>query len=114
MVRVKKAKHAIKRRRKTLKKTKGYRHGRKSKEREAKQAWIRAGQHAFAHRKQKKREFRKLWQIKINAAARAHGMSYSTFMNGLKKKNVALDRKTLASIAENEPETFERVVKHVS
>lgn len=113
MARVKRGTHAIKRRRKLLKKTKGYRHGRKSKERQAKEAWIHAGQHAFAHRKQKKQSFRRLWQTKINAAVRQYDLSYSAFMHALKKKNVGLDRKVLAHIAEHEPETFARIVKHV-
>jgi len=114
MVRVKRGTHAIKRRRKLLSKTKGYRHGKKSKEREAKTAWMHAGQHAFMHRKQKKSVFRQLWNIKINARVREHGMKYSTFMHALKEKKIALDRKILADLAEHEPKTLERIVKHIS
>jgi len=114
MVRVKGGTHAIKRRRKLLSATKGYRNARSSKEKQAKEAWIHAGAHAFAHRKQKKRTFRQLWQIKINAAARTNGETYSTLMHKLKEKNVDLNRKVLAEIAEHNPETFKRIVENVS
>jgi len=114
MARVKGGTHAIKRRRSVLKRAKGYRYGRGTKEKEAKQATIRAGQHAYAHRKAKKGDFRRLWQIKINAASRALGSSYSVFVDRLKKKNVALDRKTLADLATNKPDAFKRVYEHVN
>lgn len=114
MTRVKGAVHAIKRRRKILSRTKGYRNARKSKEREAKQAMIRAGQHAFAHRRTKKRDFRALWQMKVNAGARAHSLTYSTFIKALKDKSVGLNRKMLAELAEHRPATFERIVNHVA
>lgn len=110
MTRVKRGTTSMKRRRNLLSKVKGYRFGRKSKERQAKEAWIHARVHAFNHRKQKKGDFRRLWQTKIGAATRAHGLSYSTFIGNLKKKNIGLDRKILAGLAEHKPETFERVL----
>lgn len=113
MTRVKKGVHALKRRRSVLKQTKGFRHGRKSKERQAKDALLHAGAYAFAHRRDKKSHNRKLWNIKINAGARAHGLSYSKFIDALHKKNVLLDRKILSDLAENFPESFARVVKSV-
>lgn len=114
MARVKGATHAIKRRRTILKEAKGYRFDRSNKERAAKQAVIRAGQHAFDHRRTKKRDFRKLWTLRINAAVRALGLrSYSTFMDSLKKKEVALDRKVLATLAKDHPEVFERLSKEI-
>src|SRR3989338_3777016 len=111
MTRVKNGVHALKRRRSVLKQTKGFRHGRKSKERQAKEALLHAGNYAFAHRKDKKSHNRKLWNIKINAGARELGMSYSKFINNLKKKNILLDRKILSDLAEHHPATFARVLK---
>ncbi len=67
---------------------------------------MRAGQFAYRDRRRRKREFRRLWIIRINAAARLHGLSYSTFMSGLKRANVALDRKALADLAVHDPEGF--------
>lgn len=111
MTRIKRGIISIKRRRKILKQVKGYRHGRKSKERLAREALLHAGAHAFHDRRKKKRNMRKLWQIKINAAARAKGVSYSRFINKLKKSNIALDRKILAQLAENYPSVFSKVVE---
>ena len=111
MTRVKGATHAIKRRRKTLSKTKGYRYGRSSKEKEAKQAWIRAGQHAFAHRKQKKGDFRRLWQVRIGASSKPLGFSYSKLIASLKENKIQLDRKILSDLGQNHPETFKRIVQ---
>ena len=113
MTRVKKGVHALKRRRSILKQTKGFRHGRSTKERQAKEALLHAGNYAFAHRKDKKSHNRKLWNIKINAGARELGMSYSKLIDGLKKKNVLLDRKILAGLAEHNPETFAKVLEAV-
>jgi len=113
MTRVKRGVTSLKRRRKILKQAKGYRFGRGTKEREAKQAIIRAGQHAFAHRRKKKGDFRKLWQIKINAAVRPFGSSYSKFIDALKKNKIELDRKVLADLAEHHPKTFEKIVEKV-
>ncbi len=84
MTRVKRGVISLKRRRKVLRQTKGFRHGLKSKERQAKEAIFHAGVHAFHDRRKKKREMRKLWQIKINAASRSHGLPYSKFVNKLK------------------------------
>jgi large subunit ribosomal protein L20 len=114
MTRVKKGVHALKRRRSTLKQTKGMRHGRSTKERQAKDALLHAGSYSFAHRRDKKSHNRKLWNIKINAGAREMaGMSYSKLMGALKKKNITLDRKILADLAENNPATFSRILENV-
>lgn len=102
-----------KHRRYILKQTKGYRFGRKSKERVAKEAIKHAGTHAFRHRRTKKREYRNLWAIRINAGAREFGISYSKLMGALKKANITLDRKTLAALAKDHPEAFKRVVENV-
>ncbi|MBI4132102.1 MAG: 50S ribosomal protein L20 [Candidatus Sungbacteria bacterium] len=110
MSRVKRGVIAHKRREKTLRYTKGFRWTRKSKERAAKDALLHAWSHAFSDRKRKKREFRRLWNIKINAGARLHGLSYSRLISSLQKKQIALDRKILADLAEHEPKVFERIV----
>ncbi len=96
-----------------MKQTKGFRHGRSTKERQAKEALLHAGAYAFAHRKDKKSHNRKLWNIKINAGARELGMSYSKLIDTLKKKNVLLDRKILSDLAEHHTATFARVVESV-
>ncbi len=114
MARVKGGIIAAKRRRNVLKMVKGYRFGRRTKEKQAKEAIKHAGAHAFAHRRTKKNDFRRLWTVKINAAVRNFGLSYSVFINGLKKNKIGLDRKILATIAKESPETFERIVKKVS
>ncbi|MEK7088765.1 MAG: 50S ribosomal protein L20 [Patescibacteria group bacterium] len=111
MTRVKKGVHALKRRRSVLKQTKGFRHGRSTKERQAKEALLHSGNYSFAHRKDKKSHNRKLWNIKINAGARELGISYSRFIDGLKKKNVLLDRKILSDLAENHPEVFAKILE---
>jgi large subunit ribosomal protein L20 len=110
MTRVKKGVHALKRRRSVLKQTKGFRHGRSTKERMAKDALLHAGSYSFAHRKDKKSHNRKLWNIKINAGARELGLSYSKLIGALKKKNIELDRKILSDFAEHHPETFARIL----
>lgn len=102
-----------KRRRYILAQTKGYRFGRKSKERVAKEAIKHAGVYAFRHRRAKKREFRQLWALRINAAARPLGFSYSKLIGALKKKNIALDRKSLSTLAKDYPEAFEKLVKQL-
>ena len=113
MTRVKKGVHALKRRRSVLKQTKGFRHGRKSKERQAKDALLHAGAYAFAHRRDKKSHNRRLWNIKINAGAREYGFSYSRLIGSLSKNKVMLDRKILADLAEHEPASFARVLKNL-
>lgn len=110
MTRVKRGVVAHRKRERILKYTKGFRWGRKSKERAAKEALLHAWAHAFRGRKEKKRNFRALWQVKINAAARAEGINYSRFIAGLKKKNIGLDRKILADLAVNNPEVFKKIV----
>ena len=111
MARVKRGTQKNKRRKNILKQVKGYRFGRSTKERVAREAIFHAGTHAFRHRRAKKREFRNLWTIRINAATRPLGMSYSQLIGTMKKKNIALDRKSLAALAMNHPEIFERLVK---
>lgn len=113
MARVKRGTIANKRRKAVLKATKGFRFGRSTKERLAREALLHAGAHAFAHRRDKKNDFRRLWQIKINAAVRPLGLSYSRFINMLKTKGIALDRKSLANLAEHQPESFTRLVESV-
>ena len=113
MTRVKKGVHALKRRRSVLKQTKGFRHGRSTKERQAKEALLHSGNYSFAHRKDKKSFNRKLWNIKINASTRELGMSYSKFIDGLKKNKILLDRKILADLAENNPAVFARVLESI-
>ena len=113
MTRVKKGVHALKRRRSTLKQTKGMRHGRSTKERQAKDALLHAGSYSFAHRRDKKSHNRKLWNIKINAGSRELGMSYSKLMGTLSKKKILIDRKILADLAQNNPKTFERILKNL-
>ena len=114
MSRVKKGKSALKHRKNVLKKAKGYRFGRSTKEREAKQAIMRAAHQARNHRRVKKSDFRRLWEVRISAACKENGTSYSKFINALKVKGVILDRKVLSTIAENYPEVFTAIIKFVS
>jgi large subunit ribosomal protein L20 len=111
MSRVKRSAIAMKHRRNVLARAKGYRFGRSKKEVEAKVALRKAGSHAFAHRKDKKNDMRKLWNVKMNAALRELGTTYSKFINALKVKNILLDRKILADLAENNPNVFKKVVE---
>lgn len=113
MVRVKRGKFAHKRRKHLLKYAKGFRWGRKSKYRLAKEALIHAWTHSYRDRKAKKREFRKLWQIQINAACRKYGLSYSRFIHALQQKKIELNRKILAQFAQKNPEIFEKIVKEI-
>lgn len=110
MPRVKRGTIQHKRRERLLKHTKGFLWTRKSKYRQAKEAMLHAWSFQFADRKKKKRNFRRLWQIKINAAARENGLSYSKLINKLKKVNIELDRKILANLAEHEPEVFKKII----
>ena len=96
---------------KILKMAKGFYSGRRKHFRKAKEQVERSLVYAFRDRKQKKREFRKLWIIRINAACRLNDISYSRFINGLKKAGIELDRKVLADLAMNEPESFSKVVE---
>lgn len=109
MARVKRGTTKNKRRKYLLKQTKGFRFGRKSKERVAREAVHHAGAHAFRDRRLKKRNFRNLWTLRINAAAREHGFSYSKFMGALKKTGTTIDRKALAALAKDYPEAFARL-----
>jgi len=113
MTRVKKATNALKTRRNVLKKTKGYNFGRSTKEADAYPAIIHAGVYAFAHRRDKKGDFRRLWQVRINAALREMDYSYSKFIGALKKAEIELDRKVLSQIANDSPDTFKRIVEKV-
>ena len=106
MSRIKRGVQAKRRHKKILKQAKGYRGARSRTFKVAKQAVTRAGQYAYRDRRQKKRVFRSLWIIRINAAARENGISYSKLISGLKKANIELDRKTLAGLAVNDKETF--------
>ena len=122
MTRVKRSVHARKKRRKTLeltkgfrgeansnyKRAKGYRGEAHSSYRRAKEAVMKADAYAYRDRRNRKRDFRRLWITRINAAARQNGMSYGTFMHGLKLAGVELDRKVLADIAVRDPQTFSR------
>jgi len=99
------------RHKKILKMAKGFYSGRRKHFRKAKEQIERSLVYAFRDRKQKKREFRKLWIVRINAACRLNDISYSRFINGLKKANIELDRKILADLAMNEPEVFAAIVE---
>jgi large subunit ribosomal protein L20 len=100
----------MKHRRNVLKDAKGFRFGRSKKEREAKVALTKAGVHAFIHRRQKKADFRGLWQTRLSAGLAPYEMSYSKFIGALKKKGVLLNRKMLADLATTEPKVFETIV----
>ena len=113
MVRVKTGKTARKRRKRLLKLAKGFRWSRKSKYRLAKEALLHAFKYSYRDRRTKKREFRKLWQIRINAAVKKLGLSYSEFIYLLKKGSIQLDRKVLAVLAKDHPKIFEKVVEKI-
>ena len=104
---------ARKRRKKILKKAKGYYGGRRKLYRTAKETVQRAMVYSYRDRRNKKRDFRSLWIVRINAACRLLGLSYSRFMNGLKKSGVAIDRKNLAEIAVKDPQTFAQLAQMV-
>ena len=114
MARVKRGTTSLKTRKNVLSRVKGYRFGRSNKERQAREAIAHAGNHAFAHRRRKKGDFRRLFTVKLNAALRPLDTTYSRFIDALKKKNVTLDRKVLSQIAHEHPDTFKRVVEHVN
>jgi large subunit ribosomal protein L20 len=108
VTRVKRSVHAKKKRRKTLELAKGYRGEAHSNYKRAKEAVMKADAYAYRDRRNRKRDFRRLWITRINAAARMNGMSYGTFMHGLKLAGIELDRKVLADIAVRDAETFSR------
>jgi large subunit ribosomal protein L20 len=110
-MRVKRGTSHVKRRNRLLKQTKGYRWGRKSKSKLAKVAVLKAGAHAYRDRRKKKRTFRRLWNIRINAGARELNITYSALIAKLKTAKIELDRKSLADLAMNDPAAFAEVVK---
>ena len=119
MARVKGGVTSLKHRKNILAMTKGYRFGRSTKKRQAREAIFHAGKYAFAHRRDKKNDFRKLWNVRINAGLDAAGtistatqkpLSYSRLIGNLKKANIAVNRKMLALLAEKKPETFARII----
>ncbi len=114
MPRVKRGTTHVKKRRKLLAKTKGYKWGRKKLIKQAKTAVLKAGVHAYTDRRRKKRTNRALWQIKISAFVKEHDLSYSKFIGLLKKANVEVDRKILAELAVDHPAVFESILKKVS
>jgi large subunit ribosomal protein L20 len=111
MSRVKRGTTKLKHRKYVLAKTKGMRGNIHSKERKANEVLAHAGNDAFQHRHKKKGDFRTLWNVRINAAIRPFGLSYSKFIGALKTKNIALNRKMLSELAQTDPETFARVAK---
>jgi len=113
MPRVKSGKTTRARHKAVYKKTKGYRHGRKNLIRQAKQATLKAGVFAYRDRRNKKRIFRRAWIVRINAGLKPYNMTYSVFINKLKKAKIDLDRKVLADMALNHPEEFKKVVEKV-
>ncbi len=113
MTRIKRGKLHPKKRRKLLKKTKGYRWRRKKTYRAAKEAFLKAGQYAFRDRRKKKGEFRRLWNLRINIASRKEGISYSRFIKALKDNKIEINRKILADLAIKNPEIFKKIVKKI-
>ncbi len=111
MARVKKGVNALKTRRNVLKQVKGYRFGRSKKERQAYEAIAHAGNYSFAHRKDKKTDMRKLWNVRLNAVLDESGISYSKFIGSLKKANINLNRKMLSEIALHSPATFKKILE---
>lgn len=113
MTRVKGGKTSLKSRRNLLAHTKGFRFGRKSKVAQAREALFHVAKYSFAHRRDKKNDRRRMWNLKLNASLRPLGLSYSRFIAGLKAKESRLDRKVLAQMAEKHPEMFARIVESV-
>lgn len=113
MVRVKRGKTAHKRRKYLLRYAKGFRWGRKTKYRAAKEALLHAWRYAYRDRRTKKRNFRRLWQTQISAACKGFGTSYSKFIYGLKKNKIELDRKILAQLAQNHHEIFKKIAEKI-
>ena len=111
MVRVKRSTTTHKKRKRILKQTKGFMWGRKSKYRLAKDALFHAWTHAYHDRKKKKRNFRSLWQIQIGAACKKQGVSYSKFINILKKSKIEINRKMLSELAKEQPDIFKKIVE---
>lgn len=114
MSRVKKGVNALKTRRNILSQVKGYRFGRSKKEKQAYEAIAHAGTYAFAHRRDKKGDFRRLWNVRLNSVLHQSGLSYSKFIGSLKKSNILLNRKMLSEIVASKPEVFSRLISKVS
>ena len=112
-MRIKRGVNAVKKRRAILKEAKGYRGAKSKLYRVAREAVMKSGQYAYVGRKLKKRDMRSLWITRINAACRENGMSYSTFINGLKKANINLNRKVLADLAATDKAAFNKLVEQV-
>ncbi len=110
MPRVKRGPSANKKRKNILKHTKGFQWGRKSKFKQAKEALMHAWSYAFRDRRNKKRNFRRLWQSRINSACREENISYSKFIGSLRKKNIELDRKILSQLASENPEILKEII----
>jgi len=113
MARVKRGKIKVKKRRKILRLVKGFRRPYLTKKKFAKEAILHAYKYAYIGRKQKKRNFRRLWQVRINSVLKAKGLKYSNFIHLMKEKNVDLNRKVLAELAQNYPVIFEKIVSEV-
>ncbi len=114
MTRIKRGVAASKRRKSTLKRTKGFTNRRRTNYVAAKEALLHADSYAYGHRKLKKRDFRSLWTIRINAAVREHGLTFSRFMNMLKTENVTLNKKMLAELGVRNPKAMEAIIKAVA
>lgn len=114
MARVKKGLNALKTRRNILSQVKGYRFGRSKKERQAYEAISHAGNYAFAHRRDKKGDMRRLWNVRLSSVLKSNNLSYSKFIGGLKKQNINLNRKMLSEIAAQKPATFARLLSKVA
>jgi large subunit ribosomal protein L20 len=113
MPRVKRGTQIRKKRKKLFSQTKGYRHGRKNVYRQAKQAILKAKTNEYRDRRTKKRDFRRIWIVRINAACRDNGIKYSEFIKKLQDKKIDLDRKVLADLAVNNPDEFKKIVDKV-
>ncbi len=113
MARTKRGKTTNKKRKKVLAGAKGFKWGRKSKYKAAKEALMKAWSYSYRDRRTKKREMRRHWNIIINNACRKNGMNYRDFIGGLKEKNIELDRKALCTLAKQRPETFSKIVEEV-
>jgi large subunit ribosomal protein L20 len=104
---------AARRHRKIKKQAKGFKQARRTRIKAAKEALLHAGQYAYMGRKLRKRDLRRLWIVRLNAAVREHGIKYSQFINRLKAKKIELDRKILADIAVKDPQTFKKIISEV-
>ena len=113
MSRVKRGTVSNRKHKKVMELTKGFRLGRSKNIKQAKEALLHAGKYAFAGRKQRKRDMRRLWIVQLGNAVRAEGISYSQFINQMKVKNIILDRKTLADLAINKPEDFKKIYSQI-